>query len=162
MRIAGACIVMLLFCNLSLYAQRDTTKKRSMPSANASVIADINQMYDNLEQALQLEYAKLVQENKKKISELNDKIKQIDQQVEKLKEQVRKLEKVLAKMEELMPKMMKEIGNDRQKANQWGIEFGQSYQPGRLTSLRDSIKQILPVQIIARRDSLTRLTLIRN
>lgn len=162
MRIAVACLVMLLFCNPDLYAQRDTTGKRNIPPTAASVIADINRMYDNLEQALQLEYAKLVRENKRKTSELNDKIKQIGQQVEQLKDQVRKLEAVLAKMEELMPKMMKEIGSDRQKAIHWEIEFGQSHQPGRLISIRDSIKQTLPVQTVARKDSLTRLTQIHN
>ena len=160
MRITVACILMLLFCNLDLYAQRDTTKKRNIQPTAASIIADINLMYDNLEQAIELEYAKLVRENKTKTDELNDKIKQMDKQVDKLKEQVRKLEEVLAKMEELMPKILRNISNDRRKANQLGIEFGQPYQSGRLISMRDSIKQILPLQTTARKDSLIRLTQI--
>ncbi len=160
MRIAVACIVMLLSCNLGLYAQRDTTKKRNITPTAASIIADINLMYDNLEQAIELEYAKLVKENKTKTDELNDKIKQIDQQTERLKEQIKKLEEVLAKMEELMPKIMKEIGNDRRKINQWANMLGTSDQQSRLKSARDSIKQNLPLLTTARKDSLIRVTQI--
>lgn len=155
MRIYIALVVILLFCHSSLAAQKDTTKKRGATTIS-SVITEINQMYDNMEKSIELEYAKLVKENKTKTDELNAKIKEMDQQVEKLKAQAKKIEEVSAKMQALMQKMMKGIGNDRQNLSRWGVETHQN----RLIAIRDSLKKTLPVQTAAKKDSLIRLTQI--
>jgi predicted nucleic acid-binding Zn-ribbon protein len=91
-----------------------------MPPEEASTVAsqvinDISSMFDRMEQAIDVEFAKLIRDCKNNIEDLEQKIKDMTKKIDELKALAVKIEKVAAKMEELLPKIIGMVGSDPPK-----------------------------------------------
>ena len=93
-------------------AQRESVPPPRTPVTGLALHSDAQTSYVRMEQNIEQQYGKLIQEAKNNKQELEDQIKSLQNQILKLKEAAKKIQLVMQKLQELLPKIMGAVGSD--------------------------------------------------
>jgi septal ring factor EnvC (AmiA/AmiB activator) len=118
-------------------AQRESVPPPPTPVQGQALLSDVQTSYARMEQNIEQQYAKLIQEAKNNKQKLEDQIKSLQNQITKLKETAKKIQLVMQKLQELLPKVVGAVGSDPHGGK------------GRTTSAgqRDSLEALLRVEL---------------
>ena len=118
-------------------AQRESVPPPRTPVTGLALHSDAQTSYVRMEQNIEQQYAKLIQEAKNDKQKLEDQIKSLQNQITKLKETAKKIQLVMQKLQELLPKVVGAVGSDPHGGR------------GRTTSAgqRDSLEALLRVEL---------------
>ena len=120
----------------------DTTKTwtRNDDSTALTILQDVSNAFDKMEQSIELMYDKLKEQTKDKIDDINKKINALNEQVEKLKAQLEKLDKMLKRMDEEMEIIRASLEERKKKALDRATELKDQKRTGDLQKYSQTIK----------------------
>ncbi len=76
------------------------------------MLSDVASSYDQMEQSIETEFAKLTQDARRNKGALEDKIKELERQIAKLKDDADKIARIARKIDDVLPKFMAALGSD--------------------------------------------------